>query len=296
MTLLAACKVTAFIIDEAHCIAQWGHDFRPDYARLGDLRKCFPAIPIQAYTATATPRVRDEIVGSLFLREPDVLVGDFDRPNLCLRVEQRMDLDRQLLDSIRAHQDQAGIIYCMRRLETEAVAGFLQLNGINALAYHAGLDPRERRQVQSDFMHFRVDVVVATIAFGMGIDRPDVRYVVHAQMPSSLEQYHQEIGRAGRDGQPAECVIFYHSNDYDTCLSLLSNRDGPRDDVTNIGPLEEALELIELYCSLPPDPSWTSCRHWALCDHFGQQIATTCQACDNCMSLQGEARQLEAAC
>ncbi len=224
IALLKRCDVRCFVIDEAHCISHWGHDFRPDYARLGDLRKVFPDVPVHAYTATATPRVRDDIVESLWLRDPVVLVGNFDRPNLHLRVQRRHHLDTQLIEFIRSRSIPQsldspvpsitagdGIVYCPRRLDCDQISEVLRLTGFDARAYHAGLDDDTRHQVQDWFcgptpqsfdpsMPSSPRIVVATIAFGMGVNKPDVRWVVHSHMPSSMETYHQEIGRAGRDG------------------------------------------------------------------------------------------------
>jgi RecQ family ATP-dependent DNA helicase len=218
---LQARDVAAFAIDEAHCISQWGHDFRPEYRRLAELRERFPAVPFQAFTATATPRVREDIVAQLRLREPRVLVGTFDRPELTYRVLPRQDLETQVTEAIRRHPDAASIVYCISRKDTEAMASALQQRGIEARAYHAGLSAGERTKLSSDFRAERLHVITATVAFGMGIDRSDVRLVVHAGMPKSLEAYQQETGRAGRDGLPAECLLLYSAGDAAKWRSLM---------------------------------------------------------------------------
>src|SRR6185369_13117848 len=208
-------------IDEAHCISHWGHDFRPEYRGLGELRRRFPGIPIQAYTATATARVREDVAAELGLREPEVLVGSFDRPNLSYRVLPRRDLARDVAAVIRRHAGEAGIVYCLRRSDVEDLCAKLGDLGIRCEPYHAGLDPARRRDTQRAFQREDLDVVVATVAFGMGIDRPDVRFVVHASLPKGVEQYSQETGRAGRDGLPAECTLFYGGADFHGWKSLI---------------------------------------------------------------------------
>ncbi|MFH1497364.1 MAG: ATP-dependent DNA helicase RecQ [Verrucomicrobiota bacterium] len=306
LKFFSECRINAFIIDEAHCIAHWGHDFRADYARLGRLRSLFPHVPIRAFTATATPKVRGEIIEQLALRNPVVLVGDFDRPNLFLRVEQSRDREGAILDFIRARSDQPGIVYAITRLETERLADLLERSSIHAVAYHAGLDDAERDRVQNLFMAGRVDVIVATIAFGMGIDKPDVRWIVHAAMPSSIEQYHQEIGRAGRDGKPAECVLFFDDADFDTwcrvmcidedraLMNLQDDIQGP--DEVRFLKLDEVrflkLDVVMDYCVLFDN----CCRHRTLTGYFaggcapdqgetppaGFEPEPSCNACDVC--------------
>jgi ATP-dependent DNA helicase RecQ len=241
VALLKRVHLRNFVIDEAHCISQWGHDFRPDYRRLAELRVNFPRTPIHCFTATARPEVREDICDLLSLRAPDILVGDVFRPNLHLSVLPR-DSDAQLLAFVRSHgrvahrfsggelDDQTtepspGIVYCLTRSETVRIAGLLNRAGINAIWYHGGpeMDPAARRRAHHAWRAGRADVVVATIAFGLGVDRPDVRWVALWGMPSSLEVYHQECGRAGRDGRAAECVLFYHESDFDFWSSLFES-------------------------------------------------------------------------
>ena len=210
---LAQLDIRRFVIDEAHCISHWGHDFRPEYRQLAVLRERFPRASLHAFTATATARVRDDIREQLRLREPVVLVGRFDRPNLVYRVVPQVDRYEQTLEVLRRHAGEAAIVYCLSRKDTEAMAGFLQQAGLRAAHYHAGMEAAERRQTQEAFAQEQLDVVVATVAFGMGIDRSNVRCVLHACLPKSIEHYQQETGRAGRDGLEAECVLLYTAAD-----------------------------------------------------------------------------------
>ncbi|HUT89348.1 MAG TPA: ATP-dependent DNA helicase RecQ [Thermoguttaceae bacterium] len=280
-------RLAAIVVDEAHCISQWGQDFRLDYGELGNLRTLFPGVAIHAYTATARPRVRDEIVAALQLRDPCVLVGDFDRPNLTLIVDDRVDLDFQLRHLLR-DLDGPAIVYTITRAEAERIAADLWQGGfISAAAYHAGMPDDARKRVQDKFMAGGVDVIVATVAFGMGIDKPDVRYVIHAAMPSSLEMYHQQIGRAGRDGLPASCVMFYDDDDFDTwCRIMKIDR---RECLKNLRHGVGAHSLEEhsyLHLTAMYEYCWHSdCRRAFLLKYFGQDYpADNCAACDACGS------------
>ncbi|MCG3133068.1 MAG: ATP-dependent RNA helicase DbpA [Planctomycetes bacterium] len=273
----------AVAIDEAHCISQWGHDFRPEYRRLAELRDRFERVPFHAYTATATPRVREDIATQLRLRDPAVLVGTFDRPNLTYRVLPRHDLAGQVTDAIRRHPAAASIVYCIARKDTEELAASLRRAGIDARAYHAGLDPAERARVSEDFRAERLHVVVATVAFGMGIDRGDVRLVVHGAMPKSVEHYQQETGRAGRDGLPAECLLLYTSADGAKWRSILARSAAEGgDDPPGAG--EAAAAQIELLSHMQRFAGSARCRHRALSEYFGQEYPHSgCGACDVCL-------------
>ena len=252
---LAQAGVKTFAIDEAHCISHWGHDFRPEYRQLRTLREEFPDSSVHAYTATATPQVRRDIAEQLGLRDPLVLVGDFDRPNLTYRVLPRQDEMRQVLDVVERHRGEAGIIYCIRRKDVDSLADKLRRRGLNALAYHAGLTPEERREAQEAFANEKCDLVVATVAFGMGIDRSNVRFVLHTAMPKSVEHYQQESGRAGRDGLEAECVLLYSGSDYMTWKSMLASSTS---EIEHRESMQRHLHDMDRYAS------GATCRHRAL--------------------------------
>jgi ATP-dependent DNA helicase RecQ len=269
----------AFAIDEAHCISQWGHDFRPEYRQLASLRREFPEASLHAFTATATPRVREDIVAQLALRSPEIVVGTFDRPNLVYRVLPQLDLRAQVLEAVQRHAGEAVIVYCLARKDTESMAAFLAGRGICAAAYHAGLDAAARARVQDDFAAERLQVVVATVAFGMGIDRSNVRCVVHATMPKSLEHYQQETGRAGRDGLEAECVLFYSAGDVFRWRSLIGRSAAEAGAGAELVAAQEALLWrMQGYCTS------ARCRHAALSEYFGQPYEREdCGACDVCL-------------
>jgi ATP-dependent DNA helicase RecQ len=283
LDLLAQVGVKRFSIDEAHCISQWGHDFRPEYRQLALLRDRFPTASLHAFTATATPRVRDDIAAQLQLRSPDVLVGTFDRPNLCYRVVPRTDRIQQTLEILGRHAGEASIVYCISRKETERLAARLAAEGILARPYHAGLDPKERHKTQEAFARETIDVVVATVAFGMGIDRSDVRLVLHTSLPKSLEAYQQETGRAGRDGLAAECVLLYSSADVFSWESLVRKSAEeaelePDELARLVAGQTEHLHSMRRYAQA------ARCRHAALSEYFGQPYGTEpCGACDVCL-------------
>ena len=270
--MLQQANLRFIAIDEAHCISQWGHDFRPEYRQLGRLREDFPAVSFHAFTATATERVRRDIVDELRLRTPLVLVGSFDRPNLAYRVLRRGNLHRQLLDILARHGDEAGIVYCSSRREVEALAEWLQGEGHRAVPYHAGLADEVRSRHQEMFLDERADIVVATVAFGMGIDRSNVRFVVHAGAPRSPEHYQQESGRAGRDGLPAECVLIYSGGDFVRWRQMLESNGEWSESARTL------LRDMERYAA------GTRCRHRALVEYFGQPYDRhECGACDWCL-------------
>jgi ATP-dependent DNA helicase RecQ len=265
-------RVSFVAIDEAHCISQWGHDFRPEYRQLARLRERWPAVSFHGYTATATHRVRRDIVSQLGLREPVELVGSFDRPNLVYRVLARSTLKKQLQDVLSRHQGQAGIIYCQSRKEVDALAQWLKTSGMRARPYHAGLDDETRHRNQDAFLNEDIDIVVATVAFGMGIDRSDVRFVVHAGAPQSLEHYQQEAGRAGRDGLEAECLLIYSGGDFARWRAVLEGNG-------EWSPARQALMRdIERYAAS------VGCRHRRLIAYFGEEYSKAeCGACDFCL-------------
>lgn len=270
--LLDQAGVSFFAVDEAHCISQWGHAFRPEYRALGGLRERFPRASVHAFTATATPRVRADIVEQLGLADPEVLVGSFDRPNLTYRVLRRGNLSAALRRVIDRHSGEAGIIYCRSRRETESLAQRLESWGYSALPYHAGLEDHVRARHQEEFLNERVDVMVATVAFGMGIDRSNVRFLIHTGAPRSVEHYQQEAGRAGRDGLEAECVLFYSAGDFVTWRRLLEE-SGELDDSAR-----RLLAEMRRYAGA------THCRHRALLEYFGQTYdREDCGACDWCL-------------
>ncbi len=278
MTLLENLDVRAFAIDEAHCISQWGHDFRPEYRRLATLKQRFPRASVHAYTATATEQVRTDIIEQLGLRDTNVLIGRFDRPNLVYRVLPRTDTYTQVRDILGRHATEAAIVYCITRKETETLAARLRADGVNAGAYHAGLDAAERRRTQDDFAQERIDVVTATVAFGMGIDRSNVRCVIHAAMPKSIEHYQQETGRAGRDGLEAECVALYSAADvlkWEWMFDRNALEDTPPEFIAT---QKDLLRQMQRYCR------GRQCRHRALSEYFGQAYDEPgCDACDVCL-------------
>ncbi|GAB5519275.1 MAG: DNA helicase RecQ [Rhodothermales bacterium] len=263
-------------VDEAHCISHWGHDFRPEYRQLAQL-KADMGVSIHAYTATATERVRADIIAQLNLQDPAVHVGNFDRPNLVYRVLTRSEAKKQIFEVIDRHRNEAVIIYCMSRADTERIAGHLNSAGYTARFYHAGMNPTERREAQEAFVNEEIDIVVATVAFGMGIDRSNVRCVIHAAMPQSIEHYQQEAGRAGRDGLEAECVLLYSPADTLRWRSLMEKRAGG--DEGSIRAVD-----LELLSHMRRYSSPTGCRHRALVEYFGQAFESdNCGACDICL-------------
>ncbi|HEX7940764.1 MAG TPA: RecQ family ATP-dependent DNA helicase, partial [Gemmatimonadaceae bacterium] len=256
--MLNQCGVRFIAIDEAHCISQWGHDFRPEYRQLGRLRDDFPGASFHAFTATATERVRHDIVNELRLNEPAVLVGSFDRPNLTYRVLRRGNLHKQLQAVLGRHEGESGIVYCGSRREVESLAEWLRGEGHEALPYHAGLSDAVRARHQEAFLEERADIVVATVAFGMGIDRSNVRFVVHASAPRSPEHYQQEAGRAGRDGLAAECVLIYSGSDFVRWRQMLEQNGEYTDSARTL------LRDMERYAA------GTRCRHRTLVEYFGE--------------------------
>jgi ATP-dependent DNA helicase RecQ len=277
--ILQQVEVRTFAIDEAHCISHWGHDFRPEYRQLSRLRELFPDAAVHAYTATATERVRQDICTQLALKDPAVLVGNFDRPNLTYRVLPRHDLLRQVTDVLDRHDGEAGIIYCLRRRDVDDLAAALQKRGVRALPYHAGMIAEQRQAAQEAFAEEQCDIIVATVAFGMGIDRSNVRFVLHTALPKSLEHYQQETGRAGRDGLEADCVLLYSGADVVTFRAILEKSAAENAvDPSFLPSAIRHLEDMDRYCR------GAVCRHKALVQYFGQDLpGAGCNACDLCL-------------
>ena len=269
--LLKAIEVSFFVIDEAHCISHWGHDFREDYRNLSIIKKEFKGIATHAFTATATKEVQGDILGQLRLDNPLINIASVDRANLTYRIEMRSEIIHQITGVLKKHPREAGIIYCLRRDDVDHISGRLNALGFKNLPYHAGMSDQDRHQYQEQFIGEKVDIIVATVAFGMGIDRPDIRFVIHAAMPKSIEHYHQETGRAGRDGLPAHCYMFYGGNDFRLWSFFLEK--SPNNEV-----MKDKLKIIYNLCAQP------QCRHKVFVNYFGQIYdKVSCAACDYCL-------------
>jgi ATP-dependent DNA helicase RecQ len=276
---LTRCDVRLIAVDEAHCISQWGPAFRPEYEALSRLRQVFPGVPVIALTATADEATRADIAARLFGGDVESLVLGFDRPNIKFGVMARGDGSRQLLDFVRGHARASGIVYCLSRKKTEETAAFLEKNGIAALAYHAGMVKEARDANQNRFMTEPGIVMVATIAFGMGIDKPDVAFVFHTDLPGSLEAYYQEIGRAGRDGRPAQALMLYGAGDIRMRRMFIDQEDAGDDHKRRA---HARLNTLIGYCKT------AQCRRQVLLSYFGE-IATPCGNCDNCLDAAPQA-------
>lgn len=286
LDLLSATSLALFAIDEAHCVSQWGHDFRPEYIRLAILAERFPEVPRIALTATADATTRKEIVARLHLRDPRTFISSFDRPNIRYRITDKLSPRKQLLAFIEAeHPADAGIVYCLTRATVDEIADFLTRQGINALPYHAGLDSATREQHQSRFIREDGVVVVATIAFGMGIDKPDVRFVAHLDLPRSIEGYYQETGRAGRDGLPADAWMVYGLADVVQQRWMIEQSEA---DVDYKRVATAKLDAILGLCET------SACRRTCLLEYFGES-SRSCGNCDNCITPPQEWDGTEAA-
>jgi ATP-dependent DNA helicase RecQ len=267
-------KVAQIAIDEAHCISEWGHDFRPEYRQLADLREHFPGVPIMALTATATDRVRKDILQQLKLRDPRCYVASFNRPNLTYRVMPKQDPYDQVLALVRSRPDESGIIYCASRKTADRIATKLSADGIKAKPYHAGLDAKERARNQDLFRRDDARVIAATIAFGMGVNKPNVRYVVHHDLPKNIEGYYQETGRAGRDGLPADCVLLFNAGDVVKQKRFIEEKNEEEQLVAR-----EQLRVMVGYAETG------QCRRATLLKYFGEQFPLpNCDGCDNCLN------------
>lgn len=273
LSFFSTAGVSLIAIDEAHCISAWGHDFRPEYRGLSVLKQRFPGVGIHAYTATASEQVRQDIAEQLGLAKPKMLVGGFDRPNLSYRIRRASGRFQQICEVLERHRGEAGIVYCLSRKEVDKTAAGLAGLGFRTAPYHAGMTDIDRRKNQEAFIEDRVDVIVATVAFGMGIDKPNVRFVVHSGMPKSLEHYQQESGRAGRDGLEAECTLLFGAGDIVTWKKMLESSEPAARDGALL-----SLDAMQDFCTS------VVCRHRAIVEYFGQELeGDNCGACDVCL-------------
>ncbi|RFC42144.1 MAG: ATP-dependent DNA helicase RecQ [Verrucomicrobia bacterium] len=267
-------NVRQVAIDEAHCISEWGHDFRPEYRQLAELRPHLPGVPFMALTATATQRVREDIVRLLALREPRCYTASFNRPNLTYRILAKEKPSEQVVRWVKERPEECGIVYCHSRKATESVAEKLRAGGISALPYHAGLDPAVRDKTQEKFLKDKVRVICATVAFGMGVHKPNVRFVLHFDLPKSIEGYYQETGRAGRDGLPGECVLLYSAADAIKQKTFIEEKADPDEQRIARDQLQKMIQYAES----------SECRRETLLAYFGEtHLAVPCGGCDNCL-------------
>jgi ATP-dependent DNA helicase RecQ len=271
---LKSWNVTLFAIDEAHCISEWGHDFRPEYRRLAELRDHFPTVPLLALTATATSRVQADIVKQLRLKKPACFIASFNRPNLVYRVWPKSKPYDQLLAFLRLRPTESGIVYCQSRMGTEELADRLQEDGVEALPYHAGLETARRTENQELFLRDDARVICATIAFGMGINKSNVRFVVHYDLPKNIEGYYQETGRSGRDGLPAECILLFRAGDVAKQLRFIDEKPNLEEQTIARAQLQQMVHYAET----------SECRRAVLLRYFGETVEPrSCETCDNCL-------------
>ena len=272
--LLKNIPLSLIAIDEAHCISRWGHDFRPDYRKLRMIKKTWPDVPVIAVTATATREVKDDIVRQLSLKDPCVLIGSFNRKNLYYEIRESGNPKGEIIEFLNNHRNESGIIYCFSRKSTEEISQYLRDRRISSLPYHAGLKDDVRRKTQESFVRDKTQIICATVAFGMGIDKPDIRFVIHYELPKDIESYYQETGRAGRDGLPGECILFYNRGDTAKQLWVIDKGDSDRDykEVQ-----KKKLFSLTRFCESPV------CRRHALLTYFGEEYEPkNCGMCDNC--------------
>ena len=273
INLLKQIKISFFAVDEAHCISEWGHDFRPEYRRIQPIVKEIGKAPVIALTATATPKVQYDIQRNLGMLKARVFKTSFNRPNLYYEIRSKVNVDKEILKFIKNNEGKSGIIYCLSRKKVEDVAEFLTLNGVKALPYHAGLDANTRAANQDRFLMEDVDVIVATIAFGMGIDKPDVRFVIHHDIPKSLEGYYQETGRSGRDGGEGQCITFYSHKDIEKLEKFMHGK-----------PVSEHEIGKQLISETVAFAESNVCRRKSLMNYFGEEyLPDNCRNCDNCL-------------
>ncbi len=275
LKLLKYANVSLFAIDEVHCISEWGHDFRPEYRRLNIIRKNFPDVPVIALTATATPRVREDTIEQLALRSPSTYVASFDRRNLSYSVRPKKEVYDQIVSYLRKQRGKSGIIYCTSRKDVERISSRLNKDGFNTLPYHAGLSDSVRSKHQERFIRDDVDIIVATVAFGMGIDKPDVRFVIHHDLPKNLESYYQETGRGGRDGLECECILFFTRGDWYRLKYFIDQKNKKQERDIASRKVHQMMEFCEI----------TTCRRKYLLSYFGEQLSEdNCGACDVCLN------------
>ncbi len=280
---LGTLDINFFVIDEAHCISEWGHEFRDDYRRLGELRSAFPHTPIAAFTATATPKVREDILSQLGLRDPLILRAPVLRKNISITVRERDSGWRtDLMNILKKHEGESGIVYAFSRRETEELAEFLSKKGLKCSAYHAGMSSEQRRGVHQSFLNDETQIIVATVAFGMGIDKGDIRFVIHTSLPKTIENYYQEIGRAGRDGIDSEAVLFYSGGDFYNKKRLIDEGSDPQYREIILAKLRNAMDYA----------TSEECRHKTIAAYFSDTVAPCTDRCDNCLDTQGQKKDI----
>lgn len=284
LDFLKSLEIGLFAVDEAHCISEWGHDFRPEYRGLVVLKENFPDIPVAALTATATPVVQKDVIELLKMKKPDTFQASFNRENLVYRVLQKGDTYQRICDYLNAHPNESGIIYCQSRKTVESVAEKLRADGFRALPYHAGMESTNRSKNQDQFIKDNAEIIVATIAFGMGIDKPNVRFVIHYDLPKNIESYYQQTGRAGRDGLKSDCILYYSYGDKAKIEYFINNMEKPHERKIAYNKLSQMIH----YCDT------LVCRRRVLLEYFGEEFTQdNCGACDNCLRKDDESGKFD---